>query len=438
MTCEYPERKDAAVRRGRMPCRRAGILLALVLALVMTLAPSVKASTSDSLIDAKAKQAELEAERNKLEKETAQLEKSFNKLEGQLAWLNGRSTEQKKIYQDKTSQLQAAVTSMAEAYGAYADAVEDLQLKQKQYVERMQTMFLHQKRSLLEVFLKANSLQGFFTTMQFMTIVADTDQQMLEELEAAKDHATLMREQAEQNAADMSLVVAQLKADLEQLKADKSATEKNMQKVELKLSAKERAEDALNAESEQVAAEVAVLQKKLAAERAAQATAAAKATAAAQATRAAQNKPSPTAEDKPSAAGWVWPYPADHTVHSYYGMRFHPIYHVYRFHSGVDLGGKYGYPIVAAHDGTVLLVRNPREGSNTGGSGYGNYIVIDHGDGFSTLYAHLKDTLVRVGAEVKAGDKIATCGSTGTSTGPHLHFEVMTDGHTVNPLDYVR
>jgi len=84
------------------------------------------------------------------------------------------------------------------------------------------------------------------------------------------------------------------------------------------------------------------------------------------------------------------------------------------------------------------MVRNPVEGRNTGGSGYGNYIVIAHDNDYSTLYAHMKTTNVRVGQEVNAGDKIGTCGSTGTSTGPHLHFEVMIDGSTTDPIPYIR
>jgi murein DD-endopeptidase MepM/ murein hydrolase activator NlpD len=273
-----------------------------------------------------------------------------------------------------------------------------------------------------------------------MAIVADSDQQMLEQLEAARDNASLKRGIAEQKSADLSEVAAQLKSDLAKLQEDAAATEANMSKLELKLDAQEQAEEDLNEESEQIASQVAELQKKLAAERAAKATAAARATAAAGATAAAQKKPTPTPVNNRCAAGWCWPYPADHNVYSYYGIRWHPIYHHKMFHSGVDLGGTFGAPIVAAHSGTVLLVCNPYEGQNTSRRkvGYGNYIVIDHGDGYCTLYAHLKNTLVREGQDVEAGDKIATCGSTGASTGPHLHFEVMIDGHTINPLDFVK
>ena len=118
-------------------------------------------------------------------------------------------------------------------------------------------------------------------------------------------------------------------------------------------------------------------------------------------------------------------------------MRMHPIYRVMKMHTGVDLGGSYGNPIVAAADGTVIKVDTPVPGKNKGGTNFGNYVVIDNGGGISTLYAHCKDVYVAVGDTVTAGQKIAACGSTGTSTGAHLHFEVRLNGTPVNPVPYI-
>ncbi|MDW7659657.1 MAG: peptidoglycan DD-metalloendopeptidase family protein [Bacillota bacterium] len=413
-------------------------------------------STSEALAEAKQKQEELAAEKARLEKETRQLAAEVDKLSGELAWLNERSDEQRKLYEEKTIQLAAAVDAMEEAYSDLIAAEEDLAAKQEQYAARVNVMFEHRQKSIFQVFLESESLQGFFTTLQFINIVADTDEQLIEELEIAKDHAALKRDIARQYSVEMSELVTRIEADLAQLRADSSARKIDLNQAELKLTTHEKAEDDLLVESEQLAGQIVELQKKLEAEKAAAATAAAKAeraaaatsaakaTKAAEATRAAQKptqapKPSTgSSTQTPNSRGWVWPYPGDYNVYSSFGMRLHPIYRYYRMHTGVDLGGKYGNPIVAAASGTVLLVVNPREGSNTGGSGYGNYIVISHGDGLSTLYAHLKNTLVKTGQSVKAGDKIATCGSTGASTGPHLHFEVRVNGNPVNPLPYIR
>lgn len=92
---------------------------------------------------------------------------------------------------------------------------------------------------------------------------------------------------------------------------------------------------------------------------------------------------------------------------------------------------------MAAASGTVIYVTEPVEGQNTGGTGYGNYCIIDHGNGVTTLYAHARNIYVAAGDSVSAGQAIGEVGSTGTSTGAHLHFEVRVNGTAQNPLSYL-
>lgn len=416
------------------PKKRIGMKIAaifLIAIMTMTwgvpLAVRVSASTATDLQAAKDKQAALAAEKARLEKQNSQLNNQIDDLSGQLEWLNNRSDEQKAIFTEKSQQLEAAISEMEAAYAAYIASEEDLADKQVQYAERVRVMFEHQQQSILEIFLNSKSLQGFFTTLQFMSIIADTDEQMIDDLEAAKDDAILKRDLAKQNAADLEVVVAQIEADLAKLQADAEATEADLEQAELQLSRQEEAENELLAEAEAIAALVKTLQKKVTSEKATQA---AQATAAARATAAAQNKP--------SSSGWNWPVPSSHSISSYYGNRYHPVYHYYRFHSGIDISASYGSAVVSSRAGEVILVSNKYQGRNTGGSGYGNYIVVDHGDGFCSLYAHLKQTLVSVGQQVDAGEKIGLVGSTGTSTGPHLHYEIFYNGENVDPMKYLK
>ena len=133
---------------------------------------------------------------------------------------------------------------------------------------------------------------------------------------------------------------------------------------------------------------------------------------------------------------WRWPTYCT-SITSYYGYRIHPVYKTKKFHSGVDIGAGYGDTIMAAASGTVILVSEPVEGKNKGGTGYGNYCIIDHGNGYSTLYGHARDIYVKEGQKVSRGKAIGVVGSTGTSTGAHLHFEVRVNGSTTNPLNYL-
>jgi murein DD-endopeptidase MepM/ murein hydrolase activator NlpD len=115
---------------------------------------------------------------------------------------------------------------------------------------------------------------------------------------------------------------------------------------------------------------------------------------------------------------------------SNFGWRIHPIYHTRRFHAGVDFGAPLGTAIGAADSGMVIYAGWY--------GGYGNAVILDHGSGLTTVYGHTSRLYVRVGQLVQKGQTIAAVGSTGLSTGPHLHFEVRRRGQVVNPLGYLR
>ncbi len=126
---------------------------------------------------------------------------------------------------------------------------------------------------------------------------------------------------------------------------------------------------------------------------------------------------------------FTWPVPGHLSLTSLYGMRVHPITGAYKLHTGIDISAPLNTSFVAAANGIVSKA--------TYNTAYGNMVIIDHGGGVQTLYAHGNEILVQLGQTVKAGDEILKVGSTGYSTGPHAHFEIRINGQTVNPLDYL-
>ena len=124
-----------------------------------------------------------------------------------------------------------------------------------------------------------------------------------------------------------------------------------------------------------------------------------------------------------------WPIPGYETITSEYGMRVHPITGAYKLHTGMDVGAPIGASFVAAANGIVSKA--------TYNSAYGNMVIIDHGGGVQTLYAHGSEIVAQVGQTVKTGEEVLKVGSTGYSTGPHAHFEIRVDGQTVNPIEFL-
>lgn len=142
------------------------------------------------------------------------------------------------------------------------------------------------------------------------------------------------------------------------------------------------------------------------------------------------SEPDPPAPQPPATApssGYI--RPVSGRITSGYGYRIHPIWGDRRFHTGVDFAGPTGDPIKAVRDGVVILRQYYY--------GYGNTVIIDHGNGVSSLYAHMHNFNVSLGTRVSQGQVIGTVGSTGDSTGPHLHFEIRINGNHVNPMNYL-
>ncbi len=123
---------------------------------------------------------------------------------------------------------------------------------------------------------------------------------------------------------------------------------------------------------------------------------------------------------------WAWPTTNSYTITDYYGYRLHPIYNTIKFHNGLDLGARCGQPLYAANDGTVTEAEYHYS--------FGYYVNINHNNGYTTKYAHMQKILVEVGQAVHMGDIIGSVGSTGDSTGCHLHYEVTKNGSYMNPM----
>ena len=395
--------------------RISSLLLALVLTLVLMPPVSVAAATTKEKLDA-AKQhlSDLESELQSAQAQLNDLRTEQDRLSEDLSWLEYRTEEQNKVYQDALQQKETAYAIMLEDEAAYQRSLQKLSDKQDEYGKRITQMYKWQNKSMLELLLESDSLQGFFTTVRFMKVVSDADEQALDDLESATKEAETMRLRSEDSYNELTALAEEADAVLQQIKADQDMTQGELDEATYSLSLFRQKEENLSAIKDTAEADVKYYANQYANET--------KPSPTSPPTQAPVQPPSAGGSTVPSGSSFAWPVPSSSYITSYFGWRG------YEWHQGVDIAAGMGSNVIAARGGTVTYAGWL--------GGYGNLIILDHGDGYTTRYAHLSAYNCYYGQSVSRGQVIAFIGSTGNSTGPHLHFEILTYGTPTNPLSY--
>ena len=374
-----------------------------------------------------------------LEKEQAELEEKLDGLRDQQdenASEIRAIMEQKNNIDQQVGLLYTQISNINEQISAYsvliADKQEELDKAEKnlkalneKYKERIRAMEENGKLSYWSVLFEANSFSDFLDRLAMMDEIAAADSRRLKEIRKAADEVAAAK--AELTVERDALKVAKDELAQKQAELEKKAAE--AQSLLDELVAKGKEFDALmeELEEEQEANADALADKKVEYDEAKYREHMATAT---QPTKpiGSGNGGTPTKDE----LGKIWVIPCDYTmITSPFGWRIHPIQKVEKFHNGVDLwcSGIYGKPIYATREGVV---------SYAGWYGSGGWtVMVDHLDGFKSIYMHMTRYVVSEGDFVMAGQVIGYVGSTGGSTGPHLHFEIRYNGAAVNPMNYI-
>ncbi len=305
--------------------------------------------------------------------------------------------------QNLETKLQNLEQSVKETTNQLAIITEDYNKKEEQLKNRLVTMYEAGEVSYLDVLLSADSLSDFLSIYYAMVEMAEYDNALIDKVAQQREQINAAKEKLEKETAE----IKELKAKAEQSEVVLKNTKTLQEGYIAKLSEEEYK---INEKIQEYKNDMQRIEMKI--------------------------QEISNVYDTPNiqytGGAMLWPVATSRTViTSYYGTREHPIEGIIKFHQGLDIGGTgYGAPAVAALNGVVTY-------AGWLGS-YGNCVMIYHGDGITTLYGHGQKVVTQRGAEVKQGDVILEIGSTGNSTGPHLHFEVRINGHTTNPLNYVK
>lgn len=400
--------------------------------------------------DTKRRLEELNSQVNRLEGDIASLQAYVGELDAALMAITGSLVDYQNKISDKQAEIEAKTGQIeakaAEISNAETELAEAQKTETEQYEAmklRIQYMYECGEESFLDMIFSASDMSDLLGKTEYVTSITEYDRNKLKELSEIRariadmivqlneDKAQLEEEKKglEQEKADLLVLqndlqiqqdlvnqaIATKQAAIAQLENDQAYKEQMIKEEQAKLKAQEAEAARLKALWEEE-------QRRLAA-------------MGTNADEANRKK----LEEIGLAGGFTWPLPGYNTITSNFGPRPSPIPGMnLTSHSGTDISGAgvYGKPVVAAYDGVVTVVDVYTSSDTRYTKPYGNSIQIDHGAGVVTLYAHLSSMAVSVGQQVKAGDVIGYVGSTGASSGAHLHLTLYLKGVTVNPLDY--
>jgi len=405
------------------------MLLPLVANALVTMVSAASSSEIRKQLDALKSQAdEIAAQGDALEADLAANEAETQTTIDEKVAIDLRISQTETEIRNVNEQIQQYSLLIAEKQSELEDSQAELEEMNARYKARLRAMEETGSISYWSILFKANSFSDLLSRIDSIHEVAEADNRMLEQMQALANRIQTEREELEaemkeqeavkQELAEKELILQEQRAEADLLLLDLADAYNNLTDEFL---ANEAREEELRQE---ILEAQAAYNAALSAEEAARLAAANKNNAA-----GGGSKPSSSAGSSGSlSSGFTSPL-SSMVVTCAYGWRIHPIWGDRRFHSGVDLAAGQGTPIYAIASGTVTTA--------TYGDAYGYNVSISHGGGYGSMYAHMTNYTVSPGQYVSQGEVIGYVGSTGWSTGPHLHFEIYVNGATVNPMDYV-
>ncbi|MCD8016717.1 MAG: peptidoglycan DD-metalloendopeptidase family protein [Oscillospiraceae bacterium] len=376
---------------------------------------------------------ELEAERDEIKSRQNSISEQLSTLEDEMSSV----LERKEALDEQNELTRQDIEVIEEQIELYTEMVEEkerevelaLQTEQDyydRYKARVRAMEENDTWDYLTVLFQATSFSEFLSLWDDVTNIMAWDQ-------SVEDEYIASREALEATQAEYEDTLALYEDKLVELEAEKAELEEQIEAASLMIADLENDIEEYTAAYEEGEAQRSSIQSRIdemVAELEAQEAAAAAAAAATAAAAAANNTTTTTTTTTvtTSSGYYYWPCQSCTYLTSRFGYRVHPIFGTTKYHAGVDIGASAGATISAAAAGTVTIAEYS--------SSYGNYVVIYHSNGTTTLYAHMSSIAVSAGDTVSQGQTIGYVGSTGNSTGPHLHFEIRVNGSNVDPLSY--
>lgn len=364
-----------------------------------------------------------EKEKQNLENEKKQIQQGKRDVQNFISSLEGEKAELGAMVSELDSEVAAVEAEIEEYQKKIADKEEEIEIIRKELIAaeeealeqynamkiRIRYMYERGDNYYMEILLGSESFGDMLNKAEYVQTLNEYDRNKLNEYQYVVDNVRATKEVLEGEEEVLEEAKQAAQEDEDNLNTLIEEKKKQIEEYKAQIAEQEALVAEFEAEEAAQAAVIAQVEAQLAADR----------NALAEAQRIHYN-----------GGKFCWPAPDYIRISSPYGYRIHPISGVQKLHAGVDLASAMGTRILAAYDGKVVAAAY--------NNSMGNYVMIDHGDGLVTVYMHASALLVSTGQNVTKGQQIAKVGSTGNSTGPHLHFAVRLNGAYVDPMPYLR
>ncbi len=406
---------DSTVTEKHVRLSAAKVIVSIIVVLsVFALAVEMMPSDSEVGVTASAataselknKQAQLESQQKNISSKLSALRKSKAAAQEQLDLVNELVENLQTQITTVNNQINAANAEIKEIEDEIAAKDQEIEESKDKFKERMKAIYISgDMTGGLELLLCSGSLQEFISNSVYLEAMAKYDQGLIDELTSDKEGYQDKKAQVEEHKKEIDAQKTELAAKkteldaqqkeaealMKQIKADEDAYKKKQAEIDLQMAQARAALDALVSKNTSNSQNTAYV-----------------------------------------GGSFAWPTPGYKRITSPFGYRTYTLHgkKISSYHKGIDIGAPSGAKIIASNGGTVVT-------SAYNAGGYGNYVIIDHGGGKMTVYGHMSKRGVSVGQSVSKAQQIGLVGSTGRSTGPHLHFEIRINGTAVNPINYL-
>ena len=368
----------------------------VVILLIVTIISIFPTSAGGSIADLRYKQQQIENQIKEIRKKADALKGEKKSIESEIKILDSELRALTLETEKQEVQKQELNMRIAESEQKIIELTDEIDKNNELLEERLRAMYMNGTGGYLEIILNAENLIDALTRMDMIQLIVKSDVELLKTINEQKTEVEELKAAQEIRRHELTAVINDLNAKQDEVLIASRSKENYMVSLQNNIEEIQRQEAAMEAQSKQIEKDIIAAQRAV----------------------------------EYAGGELMWPLPGHYKITSPYGGRIHPITGVWHNHGGTDIEAPNGTNILSSNDGVVIFAGYHYS--------YGNYVIVDHGGGIATLYAHCSKLLAWEGQAVSKGDPIAKIGSTGESTGNHLHYEVRLNGVRKNPMDYLK